>query len=189
MKVTIGLIGSAMLCATVTLASAEQGDPDVMAARAIVKEFGGKLKGEVAAGMKSGGPVPTIEICSVKAPLIAQEVSQSSGWSVARTSLKLRNPGNAPDDWERRVLEQFEARKAAGEPLAQLEYAERVGTGDRRQFRYMKAIPTEEVCLNCHASEIKPAVEEKLATLYPNDRARGFAVGDIRGAFTLSRND
>lgn len=168
-------------------ATLAQDDALLAEARGLVKQFGGQLKGEVAAGMKAGGPVATIEVCSAKAPLIAEEISAASGWDVARTSLKLRNPKNAPDAWETQVLEQFEARKAAGEPVAQLEFAEVVGSGEAQQYRYMKAIGTEEVCLNCHAAEIKPEVEAKLGALYPEDRARGFSVGDIRGAFTLSK--
>ena len=51
----------------------------------------------------------------------------------------------------------------------------------------MKAIPTAEACLACHGH----AVESELAALidqyYPEDQARGFEVGDLRGAFTLRR--
>jgi hypothetical protein len=179
---------SAMLMATAPALQAEQADPLRMEARSLVKQFGGQLKGEVAAGMKAGGPVTTIEVCSVKAPQIAEEISTSSGWQVARTSLKLRNPNNAPDEWEQRVLEQFESRKANGEDVAKMEFAETVSTDGGQQYRYMKAIGTEQVCLNCHAAEIKPEVEAKLGVLYPLDKARGFALGDIRGAFTLSRD-
>ena len=167
--------------------NAEAADPNLPQARTLVKQFAGQLQAEVAAGMKAGGPVHTIEICTAKAPAIAAEMSASSGWQVGRTSLKLRNPANAPDAWELQVLEQFEARKAAGEPVDKLEFAEVVGSGDDRQYRYMKAIPTGEVCLNCHAAEIKPPVEEKLSQIYPLDQARGFSLGDIRGAFTLSK--
>ncbi len=181
-------IPAALLLTAAAFAAGAAGEEALVTeARSLAKQFGGQLKGEVAAGMKSGGPAATVEICSVKAPLIAKEVAAASGWDVGRTSLKLRNPNNAPDDWEQQVLERFEQRKAAGEPAAELEFAAVVGSGADRQFRYMKAIGTEPVCLNCHAAEIRPEVEAKLGMLYPEDRARGFAVGDIRGAFTLSR--
>jgi hypothetical protein len=56
----------------------------------------------------------------------------------------------------------------------------------RKVFRYMKAIPTDEICLNCHGGDtVKPEVAAKLAEFYPDDQARGFSVGDIRGAFTI----
>ncbi len=34
---------------------------------------------------------------------------------------------------------------------------------------------------------MKPEVEEVLKTLYPEDQARGFAVGQMRGVFTLKK--
>ena len=156
-------------------------------ARSLVAEFDRLIKHEVHQGMQTGGPVFTIDICAARAPSIARRLSARSGWRVARTSLRLRNLGNSPDAWERRVLQTFEARRAAGEPVEQIEYAEFVRHGNARRLRYMKAIPTQQVCLQCHAAEATPAVEEKLRRIYPADQARGFAVGDIRGAFSLSR--
>lgn len=50
----------------------------------------------------------------------------------------------------------------------------------------MKAIPTAALCVKCHGETIDPEVEAKLKALYPNDQARGFKEGDLRGAFTLS---
>jgi hypothetical protein len=106
---------------------------------------------------------------------------------VGRTSLKLRNPANKPDAWEQEVLEQFDARKAAGETLEKMEFHEVVDAEGVKTFRYMKAIPTGEVCLKCHGTEIDPKVQAELLRLYPSDEATGYALGDIRGAFTLSK--
>jgi hypothetical protein len=58
---------------------------------------------------------------------------------------------------------------------------------DKTVFRYMKAIPTAELCVACHGAEIPPDVAAKLEELYPQDKARGFQPGDIRGAFTITR--
>jgi hypothetical protein len=76
----------------------------------------------------------------------------------------------------------FESRKAAGEDIKKMEYSEVVGD----EFRYMKAIPTNIVCLKCHGSEIDPKVAAKLEKLYPEDKAIGFKQGDIRGAFYVT---
>jgi hypothetical protein len=51
----------------------------------------------------------------------------------------------------------------------------------------MKAIPTAKVCLACHGSAITPEVTAALDEAYPQDQARGYAEGDIRGAFSLSK--
>ena len=41
---------------------------------------------------------------------------------VARTSLKVRNPNNTPDEWEANVLNRFEQRKKKGEYLNKLSF-------------------------------------------------------------------
>ena len=158
--------------------------PDVAEARELVKQFGGTLKGELQAAMKAGGPTAAIEVCKTRAPAIAAELSGGE-WTVARTSLKPRNPNNAPDAFEARVMEQFEAAKAEGKPVQTLEYTEVVETETGPVFRYMKAIPTQGLCLTCHGSDLSEPVKTKLDALYPQDKARGYSEGDIRGAFTL----
>jgi cytochrome c553 len=110
-----------------------------------------------------------------------------SGWEVARTSLKPRNPNNAPDKWETQVLMEFETRKSAGEDPSKLVYTEIVEENGHQVFRMMKAIPTAEVCTKCHGVELQEPVVEKLDELYPEDQARGYKVGDLRGAFTLKK--
>ena len=54
-----------------------------------------------------------------------------------------------------------------------------------RTFRYLNAIPTAPVCLKCHGGELDPGLAGELDELYPDDRARGFSTGDLRGAFTV----
>ena len=56
----------------------------------------------------------------------------------------------------------------------------------KRVFRYMKAIPTGALCLNCHGTTLAPEVAAKLHELYPADAATGFNAGDLRGAFTIT---
>ncbi len=153
--------------------------------RRVAMEFMRALKGELMRAMKAGGPVEAIPVCRERAPQIARAFSERTGWQVGRTSLRWRNPANAPDVWERRVLERFEARRRAGTPVSRLEHYEVVVQDGRRVFRWMKAIPTGAPCLTCHGERIAPEVAGLLDRLYPGDRARGFEVGDIRGAFTI----
>ena len=68
-----------------------------------------------------------------------------------------------------------------------MEYSEIVKKGDGEYFRYMKAIPTGSVCLNCHGFNIKEPIKTKINELYKNDKAVNYKKGDIRGAFTLSK--
>ena len=155
--------------------------------RIVVGDFMVLLKKELKTAMKEGGPSNAIQVCKNKAPKIAADISEKNGWRVARTSLKLRNPHNEPDAWELKVMQDFEKRKTAGEKIKKLEVAEIVTTDGKKQFRYMKAIPTGKVCLKCHGDKIDPEVEATLKQNYPRDEARGFKEGDIRGAFTITQ--
>ncbi len=157
-------------------------------AKGVIQTYFGQLKGELQAAMKAGGPVNAIEVCNTRAPTIAHDVSGQSGWQVSRTSLKLRNQGNAPDAWELAVLKKFEERKAAGQDPKSIAFAEVVEQDGGKTFRFMKAIPTGKVCLNCHGADLKPEVAAKLDEMYAKDNARGFKAGDLRGAFTLSKS-
>jgi hypothetical protein len=151
-------------------------------AREQVKGFGADLKQAVKQGMEAGGPVAAIQSCNLQAPVIADQHSQSE-WKVGRTSLKLRNPDNAADVWETSVLHSFEQRLAAGEEIGGLE----ASTVENGQFRYMKAIGTESLCLGCHGDNLSAPVAARLAELYPADKATGYQAGQLRGAFTLVR--
>jgi hypothetical protein len=157
------------------------------ACRGIAMEFMSALKAELMKAMKEEGPVNAIKVCKNRAPEIAGQKSRATGWRVARTSYKVRNPANAPDGWERRVLESFEARRARGEHVKTLEHGEIVTENGKRFFRYMKAIQTRGICLRCHGTNIDSAVSTALREFYPQDKATGFNLGDIRGAFTITQ--
>ena len=78
---------------------------------------------------------------------------------------------------------------SAGESPATLEKAELVDENGKSVRRYMRALPTQPLCLACHgpAEQMKPAVVARLKALYPEDRATGYRVGEIRGAMTIRK--
>ena len=154
-------------------------------AKAAVQALGGALKAELEAAMKTGGPVAALSVCQIKAPELAKAISDEQGMAVKRVSLKNRNPVmGAANEWQTKVLNDFETHKAAGEDPATLAYAEVVD----HEFRFMKAIPTAAVCLGCHGTNLSPVVTAKLTELYPQDQAVGYKEGDLRGAFVVVKN-
>ena len=177
------------LCLVVMIPNVQAGDYDeeITASREMVKEFMQTLKGELQAGMKEGGPVNAISVCNLSAPAIANTYSVRNGWDVGRTSLKVRNPDNAPDVWERKVLESFDERKRAGEDPAKMEQYEVVRKDGVSKFRYMKAIPTAPLCLACHGEQLDSITKTRIEKLYPRDQALGYKQGDIRGAYTITQ--
>lgn len=164
-------------------------DAWVAEARQVATSVPPRLLSVLSAEIERSGPAGAIGVCREEAPKLARTASQESGWSVRRVSLRERNPKALPDDWERAALEDFDRRAAAGEKPATLERAEVVQQQGRPVMRYMRALPVVELCTGCHgtAERISPAVKERLAALYPNDKATGYSVGQIRGAMTISK--
>jgi hypothetical protein len=163
-------------------------EPDLNALKAeaitIVKQFGGTLKPQLKKALKEGGVKHAIEVCSVLAPNIAKELSLASQWQVKRVSLKARNNPNAiPDAWEKSTLESFDQRQQTGEKPQTIAKAEIVN----HEYRFMKAQGVEPLCLTCHGSSLSEEAKAALTQYYPEDKATGYALGEIRGAFSLTK--
>ena len=162
-------------------------EAEVAAAKAAIKEFAGALQAELKGAMKAGGPIAAIGVCNTQAMPISEKLAAGHGMNLSRVSLKNRNPSNAANDWQAAVLEDFEKKRLAGSDITKLGWTETVSVNGEQEFRFMKAIPTGEVCLKCHGTQIAPEVSQVLASLYPEDRATGYREGDIRGAFVVTR--
>ena len=151
----------------------------------LIQAFSSELKNNLQKAIKAGGLSNGIEVCAVKAPEIAAKNSQGN-WQVKRTSLKVRNPLNAPTPVEQKVLQAFESGKAGGKAISDLSYYRVEDQGKRRVHHLMKAIPTQALCLACHGGSLSQELQAVLHERYPEDQATGFKEGDIRGAFSLT---
>ena len=156
----------------------------IQEAREIVKQFTGRLKPALKSAIQSGGLTHAVEVCAVEAPKISESLSVDTGWQVRRVSLKPRNSRTAiADNFERSVLLDFEQQQAQGAIAKDLHHAEQVDG----EFRYMQAQGVEPVCLNCHGEHVQEPVLDRLKRFYPDDLARGYALGQIRGAISLKK--
>ena len=177
----------ALACALPVLAAED--DALLKEARSVATSIPPKLLEVLAEEIAKSGPENAIGVCREKAPAMAKAASEKTGWAIRRVSLKNRNPKAVPDAWEKSVLEEFDRRVAAGEKPVTLEKGETIADGDRKMYRYMKALPTQELCVQCHGTpdKISPAVQARLKELYPDDKATGFNIGAIRGAITIKK--
>ena len=155
----------------------------------LIKHLATSLKQELGSAIKKHGVPAAIQTCNIQAPILTAQSHADSPLTIRRTSLKLRNRTNAPDAWEVSVLNKFEQQLAQGTPIDQLIFSEVISNNEKKVRRFMRAIPTQGVCLSCHGDEMTLSTEVKnmLNKEYPNDLATGFAVGDIRGAFSVSQ--
>ena len=192
-KISSLVLASALLTGyahTTFAADAADTQARIDASKAATAEFIKRLGGTLKSEMKKNGPESAISVCRDVAPKIASDLSLKNGWQVTRVSNKPRNTSTAlPDRWEQTVLLDFEQRAAKGEKLKTMYFAEVVDEPAGKSLRYMKAIGVAPVCLSCHggADEISPAVQAKINTLYPHDKATGYKVGDLRGAVSIKQ--
>lgn len=150
-------------------------------AQAFMQTLGGALKKQ----LELGGAESAIGVCKQVAPALASEYS-SDGRTVKRVSLKARNiVQGTPDTWERSVLEGFDRQQ--NKPIGEMEVAQVMSDSDGRWFRFMKAIPTQPMCLQCHGqpADISAGVRQLLLQEYPQDKAVGYSSGQVRGAISI----
>lgn len=158
--------------------------------RRVAGDFMKQLGGELRRELELSGPLRAIIFCKFGAPEVASTLSRKTGWRVSRVSLGTRNPSlGQPDAWEHRVLTEFDQRVARGEKADGMEFSEVVREPGGAYFRYMRALPVDRVCMNCHgpSESLTREVRERLATDYPHDRGTGYSLGQVRGAVTIKR--
>lgn len=169
-------------------------DPDDMAvfigqSKAQIKRLATSLKTKLTEAMQNGGPGKAIEVCNLEAPVITSDINSTSDVYVKRTSLKIRNPDNAPDEWEIMVLNKFQEQLDNGMPLKEINYAQVSEQDGVTTYRMMRPIPVGGVCLACHgpSDSLPKEVKQELKTKYPDDQATGYAAGQLRGAFSVTK--
>ncbi|MDY6944259.1 MAG: DUF3365 domain-containing protein [Pseudomonadota bacterium] len=154
--------------------------------REIASQLAAGLKGALTQALQVS-PQSAIAVCNERAPEIAAKLSATHDVQVGRTALRVRNESNRPTAWQEDVLNDFQRRAAAGEPLASMEYSATVARHGVTEHRYMKAIVTEALCVTCHGQQLAPGLQQAIAAKYPSDAATGFSVGDLRGAVYVVR--
>jgi len=153
------------------------------AADALLQRLVGRLNQEY----QQGGAGRGVQVCAQVAQTLTREVAREQGVQMRRVSLKNRNPRNAPDAWERQILQRWERDLQAGKPIGEVgEWRTQQG---QRVYRYMRPIMLAmPLCLECHgdSQNIKPEVRRLIRQNYPNDKATGYKLGDLRGAFSIT---
>ncbi len=142
-----------------------------------------QLSTQLKAALSGGDPAAALTVCqTIAQPLTAAVHGDRDGVDVGRTSLKPRNAKNAPDAVDTKILTEWQRAHDTGQsPTPTV-----VPTG-AHAARYYRPIMIQAVCLNCHGptESLPPSVLKALEEAYPEDKARGYAEGNLRGAFRV----
>jgi hypothetical protein len=147
-----------------------------------IKILGKTLKQNVGKRLKADpSGVEAAKFCSTKAKEIAKEAMKDfpKNIKIRRTALKYRNENNKPDVVDEKVLKEMEAALKARNLKKKPIVVDVNGTK-----RVYVPVFVEKACTKCHGDikDINPKVKEIISKAYPNDKAIGFKVGDLRGA-------
>lgn len=167
-----------LLCSVVASCAPPPPDPvsigDIERAQMVLLPFKAQLLDALTGALEAGGPIDAIDVCRDEAPRIAGELSVD-GVRMGRTSHRLRNPANAPEAWVEPLLAAYVADPSLEEP--------RAVRLDERTFGYVEPIQAASFCMSCHGPSVEPELLAEIRSLYPEDQATGFRVGDLRGVF------
>ncbi len=108
-----------------------------------------------------------------------------------RTSLRVRNPANAPDAADRAALDLIKDQLEQGDPVARV-LVQRVTTpGQPPEWRVYRPLSAMKECLDCHGAPaaLAPGVAARLQELYPEDKAVNYRASDWRGLLRVSITD
>jgi len=114
-----------------------------------------------------GDPDANAAACESAAPV--------EGAKVGRTSARLRNPANAPPAWAAAYVGATDGKKAKEVAPLAFDLGDRVGL--------LRPVEIRKRCLHCHEAREKLSESTRawLSRSYPQDRAVGYALGDLRG--------
>jgi hypothetical protein len=152
-------------------------------------DFMQSLKTVLVKEMQTNGIVAAVSVCSDTAQALTINYGENKDIYIKRVSFKNRNSGNLPDDFESKGLKQFEELKQAGNLNESSEIFEVFENEGTKSIRYLKPIVIQAPCLGCHGEteNISPDVKAVLNSKYPEDKATGYRLNDLRGAVSVRK--
>lgn len=146
-------------------------------ARALAGDLKSSLMKNLSEKISKDGVVEAIPFCHANVKPIAKTAAKDrmSKYEFGRTSHKIRNVANGPQPWAAEYLKEFQG-KFKGDVKKDFI----ITTVDNKKV-YLEPLYVQPQCLLCHGEKVSAEVKKKLNSLYPEDKATGFKVGEFRG--------
>lgn len=128
------------------------------------------------------GTVEAIGFCNTRAEHLTDSTARAHHVKIKRVSDKARNPDNQANEKELAILQEWKDQQAKGDSLSA-----RLLEKNGKMTGYYP-IKTNVMCLQCHGmpgKDILPEVQAAIQKNYPNDKATGYGVDQLRGMFVI----
>lgn len=147
-------------------------------ALATKKVLGTNLMGAI----NTKGSAYAVDFCHIKANQLIDSMSNDLNAHIKRVTDKPRNPKAMANKVELAAITQFKADLKAGKELSGIttEYE------DKTVGYY--PITTNQMCIQCHGqrkTDINTETMAKLNEKYPNDKATGYGINELRGIWVV----
>ncbi|MFN2260970.1 MAG: DUF3365 domain-containing protein [Psychroflexus sp.] len=133
--------------------------------------------------MQKEGVLHALSFCNVQAMPLTDSMATKHNAIIKRVSDKFRNPKNEANAEELEYISLYkQILKNGEEPEPTV-----VEDGENVNFYY--PIVTNGMCLKCHGTpgkEIERETYDKIKELYPQDKAIGYGVNEVRGMWSIS---
>ena len=173
---------SLVLSSTLLFSASLNEEQAIQKGSAVAATLVQRLGGEVKNHMQSSGAIGALYFCAQNAQLLTDQIGKESNTQVKRVSLKTRNPVNVASADEQAILNKWETLQNTGQSLPSHELK------TNTQYTYYKPILiNNEACLKCHG-DIGPEspLGKEIRTIYPEDKAVGYKMGDLRGMIVVT---
>lgn len=162
---------------TLSLAFATEDNFEIEA-KALATDLKMSLMKNLSEKIAKDGPVEAVPFCHSNVKPIAKTAAKdrTAKFEFGRTSHKVRNIENAPQDWAIGYLKEFEGKKKGEVKKASIIHQLKDG-----KRIYIEPLYVEAKCLLCHGENVGKNIIDKIQKTYPKDQATGFKLGEFRG--------
>lgn len=148
------------------------------------KELASRLKTSLIKNLseeiKKNGVEAAIPFCHENVKPIVKEAAKDylSKYEFGRSSHKIRNTANGPQEWMKPHIESFIGTSFDKTKVTTYGKTGKLPNG--KKF-YIEPLFVQAQCLACHGENVAQNVSNKINELYPTDKAKGFMINEFRG--------
>ncbi|CAM1335096.1 c-type heme family protein [Tenacibaculum aestuariivivum] len=143
------------------------------------KLLGKNLMGKI----QQKGTIEALQFCNEQAYKLTDSMATKFNATIKRVSDKERNPNNIASIKELEIIKNYKKIVFEKQKITPV----LINNTNQTQFYY--PIITNSMCLQCHGKpnkHIQPNIMKSLAELYPNDKAVGYDINQVRGIWSIT---
>ena len=141
------------------------------------------LASHLTKAIEDSGIIHALNYCKLNAYPLTDSISKQHNATIKRLSDKFRNPLNNPEPDDMNIIQAYRDSVLKGASVRPV-----VLQKEDREIFYAPIMISSPLCLKCHGEPGKDIATEDYIAInlhYPQDRATGFRLNDLRGIWRI----